>query len=65
MEVKNSQDQLITKSLDLKCSWGYVLDKGSSPKVIDFNKANFEGKQNAPGIFAWNPVMNGKSTPHK
>lgn len=59
---------MIIKSRNLKWSWGgweYVLGGESSPKVIDFSKANFEGKQNAPGTFACNPVMNGKSTPHK
>lgn len=50
---------------EMVVGWGYVLDRGNSPKVIDFSKANFEGKQNTPGIFACNPVMNGKSTPHK
>lgn len=33
--------------------------------LLIFSKANFEGKQNAPETFACNPVMNGKSTPHK
>lgn len=64
MEIKKSNDHKIMK-FEMVVGWGYVLDRGSSPKVIDFSKANFEGKQNAPGIFACNPVMNGKSTPHK
>lgn len=64
--VDKKQNQII-KNHEIwnGCGVGVWARWRSSPKVIDFSKANFEGKQNAPGVFACNPVMNGKSTPHK
>lgn len=32
-------------TFEMVMGWEYILDRESSPKVIDFSKANFEGKQ--------------------
>lgn len=34
-------------------------------KLLILAKLTLKEGKNAPGIFACNPVMNGKSTPHK